>query len=265
MNFPRIEEAKERFQAHQKMCEEYNQKREAAREEINQAKAEEQKLINEQLDGGKDVIDELAKAQARTRVTEAKYKRLIAEIGEDNPEIDLTGVSYTLISSGINLDAKKEMEEDMKDELKALKKAKEQYVQAFEKALVKFYFTRQELKEKIMEVENLFGEPAYGKLPIWCSESFLRPHGLWWDHSDAGNELHPIKQRAYEIGNGPIPELKGIKIDGVTTPEGPSEFTDSYGTTYTKIPKNVDHGTVLEEPEEWVDPYTGTIRTKIKK
>jgi hypothetical protein len=134
----------------------------------------------------------------------------------------------------------KGLEEDMKEELEALRAAKEQYLVTAEKALVKFYELRKVLSEQVMEAEHLFGKPVTGNLPLGMSESLLRPHGLWWDQNDASNEMSPVKERAYE------------KV------EGRSNIPPA------KVEPNVR---ILRDNklDEWVDPITGITYKRAKK
>jgi hypothetical protein len=214
MKFTMLEAAKERVQAYKNQCAENDQRRAAARKEIEKAKAEAQRLINRQIEGGEDVIDELAKAQARITVAEAKYQRLVQEIGEHNPEMNASGgISFATVSSQIRNYLNGGLEGDMKAELEELQAAKDQYLDAVEKALVKFYRLRQDYRQQILQAEYLFDQMPAGKVPDSFSEWLLRPFGLWWDVYDAANEMSPVKARAVEIAEGPAPVYEGVGYD----------------------------------------------------
>lgn len=216
MEFSMLEAAKGRVQAYKNLCVENDQRRAAAKKAVEAAKAEEQQLINRHIEDGEDLIDELAKAQARITLAEAKYKRLVNEIGESNPEMDTKGgVSFISVKSQLDNYVNGGLQNDMKTELEELQAAKDRYLAAAEKALVKFYQLRQDYRQKVLQAEDLFDQMPTGKVPDSFSETLLRSHGLWWGMYDANNDLYPVKQKAMENAEGPAPVLNGINTNVV--------------------------------------------------
>ncbi|MEI2357440.1 hypothetical protein [Mesobacillus zeae] len=236
MKFTMLEAARERKKSYENLCVENNQKRSAALKEIEAAKVEEQALINRQIEG-ENVIDELIKVQAEIKVAEAKHQRLVSEIGEHDPKIDLKGLSFHSVYSQITAYKHDGLFKDMGEELAALKEAEEQFLNATEKALIKFYSIRNEVKETVKEAESLFGQASTGSLPMGFDEFLLRPYGLWWDRYDANNILTPVFKRASENveGKAYVPPVKGPETK--SPKPGPNEFVDpnNPSVTYRKI------------------------------
>lgn len=217
MKFEALEAARRKVQNHTTMCEENDRKREEARKMIVDAKSEAHALMDRQIDG-EDVIDELARAQARVSVAETKYKRLIQSIGESNPEMSKEGISFYTVQSQIFAYPTQGLPEDMKDELEAMQAAHDAYLKAMEEALVKFYTLRQEADSCLKEAEKIFGRKTAADkassvaLTLNISPSVLRPWGLWWEAEDANNEINVRKQKAMEAVEGVtyIPEARGL-------------------------------------------------------
>lgn len=222
MKFEKLEVAKERAAVYEMMCADNDRRRTEAREEVAAAKAEAQELMNRQIDG-EDVIDELAKAQARVTVAETKYQRLVQEIGVSNPEMDMGEISFLSVQSQLNAYMHGGLQEDMEAELEELEEAKNQYLAAAEKALVKFYELRQEYRQSVQEAEQLFDRVPTGRVPEFFTESLLRPYGLWWEKYDAANDMSPVKKRAVESVEGSLPEVAGFHTENemlLPRPEG---------------------------------------------
>lgn len=185
MKFEALEAARKKVQDHKVMCEENDQKRTEARKAIVDAKSEAQTLMDRQIEG-EEVIDELARAQARVSVAETKYTRLIQSIGETNPEMSTDGISFYTAYSQILAYPRNGLQDDMKDELEAIQDAHDAYLKAVEVTLVKFYELRQELSGCVAETERIFGRDVTGSLPEGFDPSILRPWGLWWYELDGG-------------------------------------------------------------------------------
>jgi hypothetical protein len=240
MKFSMLEDVKAKLQAYKTMCTENDQKRAAAKEEIRAAKEEVQKLINRQIEGGEDLIEELTKAQARKTVAEAKYQRLIHKIGAENPEMgNMNGVSLVSVLSQMRNYPNYGLQDDMKVELEELQKAKDSYLAATEKALVKFYELRREFRQKVIEAESLFNQNLAGKVPENFDVSLLRPFGLWWELYDAYNEMLPVKERALEAAEGPIWQPAEIsspdkRIILPPSPTGPKTWVDEKGVFWER-------------------------------
>jgi predicted RNA-binding protein len=209
MKFTLLEVAKAKLQSYNQVCAENNQRRAAAKKEIEATKAEEQALMNRQIEG-EDLIDELAKAQAKIKVAEAKYQLLVKEIGEKEPEAKLN-ISFNSVKSEFNNYANGGLQEDMKEELETLRQAESQFLLATEKALTKFYILQDELRQQVLEAEMLFNQHATGALPTHFDESLLRSYGLWWYSNDGANVLYPVKQKSWENVKGPTPVFTGPK------------------------------------------------------
>ncbi|MFY2157961.1 hypothetical protein ACOSZF_20340 [Cytobacillus firmus] len=234
MKFSFLETAKERSQSYKTFCLENDQKRAVARKEVEEAKAEEKALMDRQING-EDVFEELTKAQTKIRVAEAKYQRVVNEIGEKNPEMNLQGITFNSVQSQFGGYLNGGLQVDMEEELSELTEARDRYLVAVEKALSKFYRLRGEVKQEVMEAESLFGRPITGKLPIGFDEFLLRPYGLWWDRYDANNVLAPVYKRALENVEGPIPVYEGVKTQDVRVlPAEPDEWVDPNNPGYTR-------------------------------
>ncbi|MGD6879934.1 hypothetical protein [Bacillus infantis] len=236
MKFSFLETAKERRQSYNSLCQENDQKRAAARKEIEVAKAEERSLMNRQIEG-EDVFEELTKAQTKIKVAEAKYQRVISEIGEKDPEMDLQGITFNSVQSQFNSYANGGLQLDMEDELSELTEARDRYLVAVEKALTKFYRVRCEFQQEVRDAESLFDQSVTGTLPLGFDESLLRPYGLWWEKYDARNTLVPVFKEALENVEGKpyVPSVKGPETK--LPKPGPDEFIDSNnpGVTYRKM------------------------------
>jgi hypothetical protein len=237
MKFSFFESAKERVQSYKALCLENDQKRAAARQEIEAAKAEERALMDRQIEG-EDVFEELTKAQTKIKVAEAKYQRVVNEIGEKNPEMDFKGITFNSVQSQFGSYLNGGLQADMEEELAILTEARDQYLGATEKALTKFYRIRNEFRQEVMEAESLFGRSVTGTVPMGFSEALLRPAGLWWDKYDAHNAMAPVKKKALENVQGPIPVVDGIKIPDIRVrPEtkytpSPDETVDENGVIW---------------------------------
>ncbi|MHB8125869.1 MAG: hypothetical protein ACYDEJ_09570 [Desulfitobacteriaceae bacterium] len=241
MKFSMLEAVKERVQAYKTMCTENDQKRAAAKQEISAVKEKVQELINRQIEGGEDLIDEVAKAQARVTVAEAKYQRLVNKIGAENPEMgNGNGVSFHSVYSEMRLYSQTGLRDDMKVELEELQTAKDNYLAAAEKALVKFYELRRELRQSVLEAEVLFNQTPKGAVPDTMYEARLRPFGLWWELYDAYNEMSPIKKRAMEAVEGPVWLPAGISFQDkreIPQPQpttGPKAWIDEKGVVWER-------------------------------
>ena len=237
MKFSFLEKAKERSQSYKTLCLANDQKRAAARQEVEAAKAEERSLMNRQIDG-EDVFEELTKAQTKTKIAEEKYQRVISEIGEINPEMDFQGITFKSVQSQFGSYLNGGLQADMEEELAALTKVKEKYLAAAERALINFYRLRNDFRQEVMEAESLFGQSVTGTVPTGFSESLLRPAGLWWDLYDAHNAMAPIKTRALENVEGPTPVYEGNKtldkkilLERKYTPS-PNERVDENGVIW---------------------------------
>jgi hypothetical protein len=236
MKFSFLETAKERSQSYKTLCLENDQKRAAARKEVEEAKAEEKTLMDRQING-EDVFEELTKAQTKIRVAEAKYQRVVNEIGEKNPEMDLQGITFNTVQSQFSGYLNGGLQADMEEELAELTEARDRYLAAAEKALTKFYRLRSDFRQEVMAAESLFDKSVTGTVPAGFSESVLRPAGLWWDLYDAHNAMAPIKKSAMENVEGPMQELKGITFPTVLPDNKLDEWTDpnNPGITYKRV------------------------------
>lgn len=236
MKFSFLEIAKERSQSYKTLCLENDQKRAVAREEVETAKAEERSLMGRQIDG-EDVFEELTKAQTKIKIAEAKYQRVIGEIGEKNPEMDFQGITFNSVQSQFGSYLNGGLQEDMEEELAELTEARDRYLAAVENALTKFYKIRSEFKQEVMDAESLFEQPVTGALPLGFDEFSLRPYGLWWELYDAHNILMPIFKRASDNveGKAYVPPVKGPETK--LPKPGPDEFVDpnNPSVTYRKI------------------------------
>jgi hypothetical protein len=259
MKFSMLEDVKAKLQAYKTMCTENDQKRAAAKEEIRAAKEEVQKLINRQIEGGEDLIDELARAQARVMVVEAKYQRLINKIGAENPEMgDMDGVSFVSVHSQMQNYPHNGLQDDMKVELEELQTAKENYLTAVEKALVKFYELRREFRQKALEAKSLFNQGSTEKVPDNFNAALLRPFGLWWDLYDAYNEMLPVKERALEAIEGPMWQPAGIsspdkRIIPPPSPTGPKTWVDEKGVFWERQIEVIPRPNPTTGPKTQVD------------
>ncbi|MEH7108220.1 hypothetical protein [Bacillus sp. JJ1764] len=241
MKFSFLETAKERSQSYKTLCQENDQKRAAARKEVEEAKAEEKSLMDRQING-EGVFEELTKAQTKIKVAEAKYQRVISEIGEKNPKMDFQGITFNSVQSQFNGYLNSGLQVDMEEELSELTEARDRYLVAVEKALTKFYRLRGEFKQEVMGAESLFGRQVTGKLPLGFDEFLLRPYGLWWDRYDANNILAPVYKRALENVEGPIPIYEGVKSQDVRVlPASLEEWTDlnNPSVTYKKAKNEI--------------------------
>jgi hypothetical protein len=229
MKFSMLEKAKERMQAYKIACKENEEKRVAAKKGLETARAEEQALIERSLEGD-EVIKELGEAQARIKIAEAKCRRVIEEIGEKNPEMDLKGITFNSVQSEFNSYGRNGLQEDMKDELAELKKVRDQYLASTEKVLTKFYELRKELRDKIIEAEDLFGRDVTGTLPNGFSESLLRSEGLWWSPNDAHSTIQLAGKKARENVEGKPYLPPSRPSTGVQTKPASEISTEKYYT-----------------------------------
>lgn len=239
MKFEALEAARKKVQDYKLTCEENDQKRTEAQKAVSEAKAEAQALMDRQIDG-EDVIDELARAQSRVTVAEAKYGRLIQSIGESDPEMSKEGISFYTVQSQILAYPTNGLHEDMKDELEAMQAAHDSYLKSVEEALVKFYKLRQEARGYMAEAERIFGREVTTMLPTSFEPSLLRPWGLWWGEYDAHNEMGATKKKALETVEGvnSLPELKSNPYERVIPQPkptlGPKTWVTDDGTVMTR-------------------------------
>ncbi|WP_214730091.1 hypothetical protein [Exiguobacterium sp. s168] len=239
MKFELLEAAQKKVRNYNAMCEENNRKRSDALQAVSEAKAEEQALMDRQIEG-EDVIDELARAQSRVTVEKAKYTRLIESIGETNPEMSIEGISFHTAQSQILAYPNHMLPYDMKNELEAMQEAHDAYLKAAEDALIKFYKLRKEVRGCLAEAEAIFGREVHGSLPVTFDPSVLRPWGLWWDVYDASNAMVETKRRALEIveGGSLISNPRSVSsVRTIPAPEstlGPKTWVTEDGTVMTR-------------------------------
>jgi len=239
MKFSFLENAKERSQSYKTLCLANDQKRAVARKEVEEAKAEERSLMNRQIEV-EDVFEELTKAQTKIKIAEEKYQRVINEIGAENPEMDFQGITFNTVQSQFGSYLNGGLQADMEEELAELTEARDRYLAAAEKTLIKFYRLRNEFRQEVMEAESLFGRSVTGTLPIGFAESLLRPAGLWWDQYDAHNAMAPVKRRSLENVEVPLTVYEGVKSQDIRVlPEtkytpGANERVDENGVIWNK-------------------------------
>ncbi|MGG3887811.1 hypothetical protein [Metabacillus fastidiosus] len=237
LTFRAFESMKNKVSEHKELCSNYDQQRTAAKREVEEIKAKEGELLNRQI-AGEDVIDELARTKAKVAVAEEKYRRLVEQIGEANPAINLKGHNMITLKSEINaaVGSGRLLDETMKAEMEALEEAKQQYLVAAEKALIKFHQVQNYVRKVQEEASSITGEPL--GLPAVPDRFVLRP-ALWLDSNDYINEFYEVKLRADAAVNGEREEIKGVSIPDkmvITHKQSPTEkeYTDENGVRWQR-------------------------------
>ncbi|TYR82124.1 hypothetical protein FZC66_00565 [Priestia megaterium] len=238
LTFKTFESIKNKVSEHKEICGNYDQQRAAAKREVEEMKAKEGELLNRQI-AGEEVIDELARTKAKIAVAEEKYRRLVEQIGATNPAINLKGNNMLTLKSEIRMAiaSGRLLDETMKVEMEALEEAKQQYLAAAEKALIKFHQVQNHVLKVQEEGASITGEPL-GQ-PEVPTMSVLRPT-LWIESNDYNNEFYKVKLHADAVVNGKKEEIKGVsRPDKVDLPEkrytpGPNERVDENGVIWNR-------------------------------
>jgi chromosome segregation ATPase len=260
LTFRTFESMASKVSEHKELCDDYNQQRTAAKREVEEIKAKEGELLNRQI-SGEDVIDELARTKAKIAVAEEKYRRLVEKIGATNPSINLKGTNVLTLKSEIRTAAAsgRLLDETMKDEMEALEEAKQQYLAAAEKALIKFHQVQKYVRTVQEEASSITGEPL--GLPEVPTTSVLRPT-LWVESNDYNNEFYKVKQSAEAAVNGPMQEVKGVSIPNeMTIPDKKlpteKEYVDENGVRWER--QSVGFEKVDKAQKGSTDPFAGLM------
>lgn len=260
LTFKTFESMKKAVAEHKENCVSYNQQRTAANNEVEEMKTKEGELLNRQI-AGEEVLDELARTKAKVAVAEEKRRRLVEQIGAVNPAINLKGKNMLTLQSEIrrSIASGELLEQTMKAEMADLEEAKKAYLEAAEKALVKFHQVQGDVRKIQEEASAILGEPLVQ--PELPSTHNLRPT-LWVESNDYNNEFYKVKLRAEASVNGPAAEIIGAFVPDEmvvksATASTQKEYVDDKGTRWERQSVGVEKVSKTESVSS--DPFAGLM------
>jgi len=220
----------ETVQAYEAKCKENNLRRSEAVLEVTLAQKIVNELIDKSINNQKDLSGEIAQAQAKVTIAQEKQRRLLAQIGEANAPLDLTGMTFDHVHREVRQKINWDTLAEEIPELEELKAIGQQYLGKLKEVFIKVERLNKQLGEAqtdaLQLTEKYTGKPPYvGSTGFsYISPSELRPWA--WVHNDYRNAAAPVMEAARREVQGIPAELKGIRNDRVVVPDKPFESID---------------------------------------